>query len=80
MSSESGASRSSVRRIFFKDKMWHPYKLRMTQYLCEDDPDRRMEFGEWAISKLNEHANISFKILLIDDENFYVNNRKKHGI
>lgn len=44
--------------------------------MSEDNPDRWMEFCEWALSKLNE-ANISTKILFTDEANFYVSGEVK---
>ena len=72
LSAESGVSRSSIRRILKVNK-WHPYKLHMAHHLSEDDPDRRMEFCEWALSNVNEDPNFSTKILFTDEANFYVN-------
>ncbi|CAM1324679.1 Uncharacterised protein r2_g3343 [Pycnogonum litorale] len=72
LSAESGVSRSSIRRIL-KTNKWHPYKLHMAQQLSEDDPDRRAEFCEWALTKVNEDANFPTKILFTDEANFYVN-------
>ena len=45
----------------------------MAHHLSEDDPDRRMEFYEWALSNVNEDPNFSTKILFTDEANFYVN-------
>lgn len=72
LSAEKGVSRSSIGRIL-KTNKWHPYKLHMAEHMSEDDPDRRMEFCEWVLSKLKEDANISTKILFTDEANFYVN-------
>ena len=69
LSAESGVSRSSIRRILKANK-WHPYKLHMAHHLSEDDPDRRMEFCEWALSNVNEDPNFSTKILFTDEANF----------
>ena len=44
----------------------------MTQHLSEDDPDRRQQFCEWALTKVNEDENFSTKIFS-DEANFYVN-------
>ena len=54
----------------------------MAHYLSEDDPDRRLEFCEWALSNVNEDPNFSTKILFTDEANFYVNgefNRQNLG-
>ena len=47
----------------------------MAHHLSEDDPDRRMEFCEWALSNVNEDPNFSIKILFTDEANFYVNGK-----
>ena len=52
----------------------------MAHHLSENDPDRRMEFCEWALSNVNEDPSFSTKILFTDEANFYVNgevNRQK---
>ena len=72
LSPESGVSRSSIRRILKANK-WYPYKLHMAQHLSKDDPDRRMEFCERALTKENEDPKFSTKILFTDEANFYVN-------
>jgi len=58
LSAESGVSSSSIQRIVKKEK-WHPYKMQMFHHLCEDDPDRRLEFCEWALNKLDGDANFT---------------------
>lgn len=71
LSAQMGISQSSVMRILRANK-WHPYKLQMLQHLTEDDPDRRVEFCEWA---LNMHENVPgfvSSILFSDEANFYV--------
>ena len=45
----------------------------MAQYLSENDQDRRMEFCEWALTKINRDENFSTKILFTDEAIFYVN-------
>ena len=71
LSAEPGVSRSSIRRILKANK-WHPYKLHMAPHLSEDDPDGRLQFCEWALTKVNEDENFSTKIFS-DEANFYVN-------
>jgi hypothetical protein len=71
LAAESGVT-ISIMRILKKHK-WHPYKMQMLQHLSEEDPDRRMEFCEWAVNKLDGGANFSSGILFTDEANFYVN-------
>jgi hypothetical protein len=47
--------------------------MQMLQHLSEDNPDRRMEFCEWAVNKLDGDANFSSGILFTYEANFYVN-------
>ena len=44
LSAEIGISQSSVMR------KWHPFQMQMFQQLAEYDPDRRVEFCEWALN------------------------------
>ena len=50
----------------------------MLQNLNEDDPDRRMEFCEWALQHLEESATFSSKILFTDEANCYKNREINH--
>jgi len=72
LSAETGISQASVARIL-KENKWHPYKLHMLQHLSEDDPDRRMEFCEWAIDQMDRDPTFSAGILFTDEANFYMN-------
>ena len=45
----------------------------MAQHLSEDDPDRWLQFCEWALTKVNEDENFSNKILFTVEANFYIN-------
>jgi hypothetical protein len=47
--------------------------MEILQHLSKDDPDRWMEFCEWAVNKLDVGANILSGILFADEANFYVN-------
>jgi hypothetical protein len=64
-------------RILKKHK-WHPYKMEMLQHLSEGNPDRPMEFSEWAVNKLDGGTNFSSGILFTDEANFYVNGEVDH--
>lgn len=77
MSQEYGVSQSSVIRILHAFK-WHPYKIQMLQHLSEDDPDRRVEFCQWALHQLEETPDLTLNILFTDEANFYVNGEINH--
>ena len=72
LSAVHGISKSSICHIL-KINKWYPYKLQMAQQMSEDEPDRWMEFCEWVLRKLREAPNISTKILISAEANFYVN-------
>ena len=72
LSVKTGVSQTSITRIL-KASKWHPYKLQMLHHISEDDPDRRLEFCEWVVCKLNDDENFSNKIMFTDEANFYVN-------
>lgn len=77
LSQEHGLSQRSVLRILHAFK-WHPYKVQMLQHLSEDDPDRRIEFCEWALQRLEESPTFSSNILFTDEANFYINGEINH--
>ena len=52
-------SRYSVQKITKREK-FHPYKIKLLQELSEDDFDRRIEFCEVIMDKLNQNANFVF--------------------
>ncbi|CAF4924080.1 unnamed protein product, partial [Rotaria sp. Silwood2] len=67
-------SRSSVRRIM-KELNLKPYKSRLLQALHEDDPDRRLEFSQWALDSIREDPIILDRILWTDEAIFQTNAR-----
>ena len=80
LSKESGVSRTSIRRILSSNK-WHPYKIQLHQHLTEDDPDRRVQFAEWATAELATNPDLPLLVLFSDEANFYVNgevNKQNH--
>ena len=46
--------------------------MQMFHHLSEDDPDRRLEFCEWARNKLDGDANFTAGILFTDEANYYI--------
>jgi hypothetical protein len=56
-----------------KRQKYHPYKIKLVQYLAEDDFDRRLEFCQWAVEKCDSDQHFSKKILFSDEAIFYLN-------
>ncbi|KAK0071858.1 hypothetical protein PV326_000739, partial [Microctonus aethiopoides] len=50
---EHDVSHETVRKVL-KGVKFHPYKLHWVQELNEDDPDRRIEFCEKMMEKIDE--------------------------
>lgn len=64
-------SQSSVRRILIKNH-FHPYKVQLHQELNEDDPDRRMQFCQEMMDRINGN-NIMNNIVFSDESTFCLN-------
>jgi hypothetical protein len=47
--------------------------MQLLQHFSEDDRDRRMEFCEWVVNKLDGDTNFPSGILFTDEPNFYIN-------
>lgn len=47
--------------------------MQMVQHLSEDDPDRRVQFCDWAVDKMDNDPQFSAGILFSDEANFYCN-------
>ena len=71
LSGECHVSQTSICRVL-KTHKWHPYKLQLQQHLSEDDPDRRLQFCEWAVEQLRQDPNFAMHMLHSDEANFYV--------
>jgi transposase len=71
-SEEIGISKSVIHRVLQANK-WHPYKIQLLQKLNEDDPDRRLEFCDWALQQYHADRLFPFTILFSDEANFYIN-------
>ena len=72
LSQEMDISRTSIQRILHANK-WIPYKIQLLHHLSEDDPDRRIEFCEWAVDQFAHDESLPSKILFSDEANFYTN-------
>lgn len=65
-------SHESVRRIL-KFIQFHPFKIRLVQELNEDDPDRRVEFCEFMMTRIDEDPNFLYNIVFSDEATFQLN-------
>lgn len=72
MSTDSGISRSSVRRIY-KSMGFKPYIPRLVQELNEDDFDRRIEYCETFLSLLETEPDLIHHIIWSDEALFKLN-------
>ncbi|KAL6466617.1 hypothetical protein MHYP_G00244210 [Metynnis hypsauchen] len=54
---------------------WHPFKIQLQQKLSEDDPDRRVEFCNWALDQHQQDPAFAPGILFGDKANFYVSGK-----
>lgn len=71
LSATTGILRSSVMRILHTNN-WHPFKLQLVHNLSEDDPDRRMEFGNWDLSQYDRDPQFPASVLFTDEAHFYL--------
>lgn len=66
---EHNISHTTVLRIFDTEKMY-PYKMEMVQELSEGDPDRRVEFCERMMNRLDSNE-IALENVLFSDESIF---------
>ena len=79
VSVETGVSRSSVLRIMQLAK-FHPYKVKLVQELNEDDFDRRLEFAELMMNRIDDRPNFLNEIVFSDEATFQLNgNVNRHN-
>ena len=71
VSKEQGICRSSVHRVL-KCMKFHPYKVHLVQELNDDDPDRRMEFCEKIMSRIDRDKNFLANIVFSDEAQFTI--------
>jgi len=53
-----------------KSIKFHPYKIHLVQELNEDDPDRRIEFCETMVNKIDEDPPFLYNIVFSDEATF----------
>lgn len=71
-SSELGIPRTTLQRIM-ADLSLRPFKPRLIHALNEDDPDRRMQFCELFLGKMDRNRQIFDDILWTDEATFKLN-------
>ncbi|XP_039301292.1 uncharacterized protein LOC120356416 [Nilaparvata lugens] len=64
---------SSVRRILRYDLQCHPYKIQLTQHLKVTDHQKRRQFVDWVLGKLQEDDSFANKIIFSDEAHFHLN-------
>lgn len=69
----------SVHKILTKHK-FHPYKMSLVQELNEDDPDRRLQFCEDMMPRIENDPNLPFNIVFSDEATFQLSgNCNRHN-
>lgn len=66
---EAGSTKNAIRRIFIAQKI-RPYKTRIVQKLQPGDPERRLEFCNWALDQFRRDPNFGKKIIFTDESSF----------
>lgn len=55
-----------------KNQKFHPYKVRLVQELNDDDFDRRLQFCETIMDRMNHDPNFVNNIVFTDEATFYL--------
>ncbi|RYA74177.1 hypothetical protein DD595_24615 [Enterobacter cloacae complex sp. 4DZ3-17B2] len=63
----------TVQRILTKNLKFYPYKVRLVQQLNEDDPDRRLQFAELMMNRIDADAGFLNRIVFSDEATFFLN-------
>ena len=66
-------SYGSVQRILTKMLKLHPYKVKLVQELNDDDPDRRVQFAELMMNRMDDDTNFLKRIVFSDEATFFLN-------
>ncbi|XP_018375240.1 PREDICTED: uncharacterized protein LOC108769006 [Trachymyrmex cornetzi] len=72
VSQEHEISTMSVHKILKKNG-FHPYKVNLVHELNEDDFDRRVEFCEYMMSRIDDDHNFLSRIVFSDEATFQLN-------
>lgn len=80
LSRELDISKSSVSRIIQNHK-FHPYHIQLLQNLEGDDFNKRSEFCDWALNKIQEQPDFFEFVMFSDESTFHSNgNVNKHNL
>ena len=66
-----GIDAKSVCNIL-KSLNFHPYKIQLVHELNEDDPDRRLQFWENVMTRIDSDPNLPYNILYSDEATFHL--------
>ena len=66
-------SRKTIQTTIMKKEKFHPYKIHLVQELNEDDFDRRVEFTEIIMNRIQQDGNFINRILFSDESTFCLN-------
>jgi Helix-turn-helix domain (DUF4817) len=72
ISNELIVSQTSVSRTIRKFK-FHPYHIQLVQELDQNDFQKRLQFSEWALEKLQQEYNFFDYVLFSDEATFHKN-------
>lgn len=66
-------SYGSTQKILTKHLKFHPYKVKLVQQLNEDDPDRRLQFCETMMGRIDADNLFLNRIVFSDEATFFLN-------
>ena len=70
----TGLTRESTRRILKQDLKCKPYKVRIVQELCYEDPQKRVRASEALLQLINNDRSLLNSIMMTDESIFDLNN------
>lgn len=80
VSRELDISQTSVSKIL-RDNKFHPYHIQLLQELEGNDFERRIQFCEWVLNKVEEQPHFFDYVLFADEATFHSNgNVNKHNM
>ena len=72
-SQELDIAQTTLWRIMRKDLGLHAFKIKLTQELKPLDHQKRRNFSNWALAKLEENEEFHRKIIFSDEGHFWLN-------
>lgn len=77
---QHSVSVGSMHNILKKKLKFHPFKVHLVQELSEDDFDRRLEFSEIMMTRIDANPNFLYEIIFSDEATFALNgNVNRHN-